>query len=447
MTHLPPLPFYPETLTIEPLERPPETTVIVPGSKSITNRALILAALSEQPCRLLRPLHSEDTHVMVDSLRRLGFSIEVEADAIAVERPAEQDRVPAGQADLFIANSGTSMRFLAGLVSLGTGPYRLDGVPRMQERPIEDLLTALRSLGVDARSERANGCPPVVIRAHGLNGGRVVIRGSISSQFLSALLMIAPLARGEVSIEVADGLVSQPYVTMTLALMETFGAEVEVEAEDMQRFHIPAPQLYEGVPEFGIEPDASAASYFFAAAAITGGQVRVPGLGPGSLQGDIAFVEVLRAMGCHVWHESSELFPGEVDTLVEGRPLRGVEVDMNAFSDTVMTLAAIAPFASEPTTIVNVAHIRHKETDRLAALATELRKLGAIVEEFADGLRIHPGFLHGATLETYNDHRMAMSLALIGLRTTGVVLKNPGCVAKTYPQFWTDFDRLKVTGG
>lgn len=445
MTDVPSYPDYPATYEIQPLDRPPNATIVVPGSKSITNRALLLAALSEQPCKLLRPLHSDDTHVMAEALRQLGHVVELGDDAIYVERQLDQPLIPAEQAELYVANSGTSMRFLAALVGLGHGTYRLFGDPRMHERPIEDLLAALRALGVDATSEHNDGCPPVVIRADGLRGGHVRVRGSASSQFLSALLMVAPLAQGEVTLEVDGPLVSQPYVSMTLALMEAFG--VEVEADGLERFRVEVPQVYDGVPEFGVEPDASAASYFFAAAAIAGGQVRVPGLGPGSLQGDVAFVEVLRAMGCHVWHESSELFPGEVDTIVEGGTLRGVEVDMNAFSDTVMTLAAVAPFASEPTTILNVGHIRHKETDRLAAIATELRKLGATVDELPDGLRIHPAYLHGARVATYNDHRMAMSLALVGLRTRGVVIENPGCVAKTYPHFWTDFHRLAEPAG
>jgi len=445
MTDVPSYPDYPATYEIRPLDRPPNATVVVPGSKSITNRALLLAALSEQPCKLLRPLHSDDTHVMAEALRQLGHVVELGDDAIYVERQLEQPLIPAEKAELYVANSGTSMRFLAALVGLGHGTYRLFGDPRMHERPIEDLLAALRALGVDAASEHNDGCPPVVIRSDGLRGGHVRVRGSASSQFLSALLMVAPLAQGEVTLEVDGPLVSQPYVSMTLALMETFG--VEVEADGLERFRVEVPQVYEGVPEFPVEPDASAASYFFAAAAIAGGQVRVPGLGPGSLQGDVAFVEVLRAMGCRVWHESSELFPGEVDTIVEGGTLRGVEVDMNAFSDTVMTLAAVAPFASEPTTILNVGHIRHKETDRLAAIATELRKLGARVDEFTDGLRVHPAYLHGARVATYNDHRMAMSLALVGLRTRGVVIENPGCVAKTYPHFWADFHRLAEPAG
>jgi 3-phosphoshikimate 1-carboxyvinyltransferase len=441
MSTPPPLPSYPEALEIQPLDGTPRATIQVPGSKSLTNRALILAALSRQSCKLLRPLHSEDTHLMMEALRQLGHNVWTDDDGILVEHAdAENGPVLVPGADLFVGNSGTSMRFLAALVSLGRGTYRLDGVARMRERPIEDLLAALRDLGVDATSEDGNGCPPVLIRSNGLNGGTVRIRGSMSSQFLSGLLMVAPLAQGEIIVQVEDNLVSQPYVAMTLALMEQFGATIE--ADGLQRFRIPAPQEYEGISEYHVEPDASAASYFFAAAAITGGEVRVPGLGPGSLQGDIGFVEVLRAMGCHVEHESSELFPGEVDTIVEGRPLRGVEVDMNAISDTVMTLAAVAPFATEPTEIRNVGHIRHKETDRLAAMARELRKLGAQVDELPDGLRIHPAYLHGASIETYNDHRMAMSLALIGLRTRGVVIRNPGCVAKTYPHFWDDFRRL-----
>jgi 3-phosphoshikimate 1-carboxyvinyltransferase len=431
---------FPPTLEIRPLARPPRATVRVPGSKSITNRALVLAALrgiSHYGCELHGALRSEDTEVMIEALKQLGFQVEANwaSPIIHVLRPNERAVIPAREADLFVANSGTTMRFLTAMVSLGRGRYRLDGVPRMRERPLEDLLAALRQLGVNARSERGNGCPPVVIESDGLAGGHVSLKGDVSSQFLSALLLAAPLAREEITIEVQGELVSWPYVAMTLRMMGQWGLEVETKVG--VRFRIPGRQARGGLGRVDVEPDASAASYFWAAAAVTGGNVRVDGLTMDSLQGDVRFVEVLEEMGCHVVR-------GQAGITVEGRQmLRGVDVDMNDISDTVMTLAAVACFADGPTTIRNVAHVRHKETDRLAALATELRRLGAEVEERADGLTITRGRPHGAEVETYNDHRMAMSLALVGLRVPGVVIKNPACVTKTYPGFFADLERLR----
>jgi 3-phosphoshikimate 1-carboxyvinyltransferase len=325
------------------------------------------------------------------------------------------------------------MRFLTALAALGRGRFRLDGVSRMRERPIEDLLSALRQLGVRASSERGDGRPPVLIESDGLAGGRVAVRGDVSSQFLSGLLMAAPYARGDVTITVDGTLVSRPYVDLTAAMMWQFGGRVEY--EDPEWFHVPGGQSYR-CPRFQVEPDASAASYFWGAAAVAGGAVGVESLTPRSRQGDVRFVEVLAAMGCTV-------DGGDGVLTVHGGPLRGVDVDMNDISDTVMTLAAVACFADGPTTIRNVAHIRHKETDRLAALATELRRLGAGVDEFLDGLTITPHPLHGAELETYDDHRMAMSLSLVGLRVPGVVIKNPACVAKTYPHFFRDLEQLR----
>jgi 3-phosphoshikimate 1-carboxyvinyltransferase len=430
----------PDALEIVPLGRPVDAVPRVPGSKSLTNRALVLAALASRGrgCKLYRVLRSEDTEVMIEALRQLGFQVQLEAggwpDTEATVGSAGHDRlIPAGAADLFVGNSGTTMRFLTAVLSLGQGRYRLDGVPRMRERPIEDLLAALRQLGVRAYSEHQNGYPPVIIEANGLNGGRVRIKGDVSSQFLSGLLMAAPLARSDVTIEIEGLLVSRPYVAMTVAMMQRFGARLE--AESGTRFHVPGRQGYH-LGTFAIEPDASAASYFFGAAAITQGRAVVPGLSPRSLQGDVRFVDVLEAMGCQVVRNDSALE-------VRGGPLRGVEVDMNDISDCVLTLAAVACFAEGPTTIRNVAHIRHKETDRLRALATELDRVGAGVEELADGLRITPRPLHGAAVETYNDHRMAMSLALLGLRVPGIVIRNPGCVAKTYPGFFAELDRLR----
>jgi 3-phosphoshikimate 1-carboxyvinyltransferase len=424
-----------EMLEIVPLARPPKAAVAVPGSKSITNRALVLAALSGKACELHGALQSEDTEVMVDNLQRLGFIVNADWQAAIVRVAANTTGrvIPAAQAELFVANSGTTMRFLTALVALGQGRYRLDGVPRMRERPIEDLLAGLRQLGVSARCERGNGCPPVVVEANGLSGGRVEIKGNTSSQFLSGLLMSAPLAQSPLTIHWSGPYVSLPYVLMTHEIMLQFG--VEVLHSPAHDFILPAPQKF-GSAEYAIEPDASAASYFLASAAIAAGCVTVLDFPQSNLQGDVRFAQLLAEMGCRVECCSA-------GCTVHGAPLCGIDVDMNDISDTVMTLAAVACFAEGPTTIRNVAHIRHKETDRLAALATELRRFGAEVEEFADGLTITPRPLHGAQVETYNDHRMAMSMALVGLRVPGIVVKNPGCVAKTYPAFFEDLEKLR----
>jgi 3-phosphoshikimate 1-carboxyvinyltransferase len=348
-------------------------------------------------------------------------------------RAADRTRViPADAADLFVANSGTTMRFLTAMLALGRGRYRLDGVPRMRERPIQDLLNALGQLGVKAACENQNGCPPVVIESAGLSSGRVSIKANLSSQFLSGLLMAAPFADGDLTIDVVGQLVSIPYVEMTLAMMREFN--LEVQSDEHRCYRIPGRQSG-GRSRYAIEPDASAASYFFAAAAIGGGVVTVQGLPRNSLQGDVRFLNLLEQMGCRIDRDATAV-------TVHGGPLRGIDVDMNDISDTVMTLAAVACFADGTTTIRNVAHIRHKETDRLAALATELRRIGATIGEFADGLSITPAPLRGAAIDTYDDHRMAMSLALVGLKVPGVVIKNPCCVAKTYPHFFADLDRL-----
>jgi 3-phosphoshikimate 1-carboxyvinyltransferase len=439
------LPPYPAQLNVVPFDHPAMGSVAVPGSKSITNRALVLAALSDQPCRLQRPLHSEDTAVMIASLRRLGIGIEECPDGDLRVLPAgAPQRIPSTEADLYVANSGTTMRFLTALLCLGRGRFRLDGVPRMRERPIGDLLDALSALGVRVRSEAGNGCPPVLLDADGLPGGQVRIKGDVSSQFLSGLLMAAPFARADLTLVVEGPLVSRPYVDMTVRMLHQWRLRASEPVEG--RFEIPGGQRSAG-PSAGddnrdpngcyrIEPDASGASYCFAAAAITGGRVSVAGLTRHSLQGDVHFVDVLARMGCRV-----EYGPQEIT--LQGGPLSGIDVGMSDISDTVMTLAAVACFARGPTTIRNVAHVRHKETDRLAALAAELRKLGAGIEEFADGLTIVPAPLHGAHVDTYQDHRLAMSLALIGLRVPGVVVNDPGCVAKTYPHFFADLESLR----
>ncbi|HVS39946.1 MAG TPA: 3-phosphoshikimate 1-carboxyvinyltransferase [Gemmataceae bacterium] len=446
------MPPYPEKLEITPLSRPPSATVRVPGSKSITNRALVLGALYawDASCRILGALRSEDTEVMVAALQALGYTVEphweantpfVEVGPVEAFAKGDPDLAawPPRSANLFVANSGTSMRFLAALVSLGKGRYRLDGVPRMRERPIQPLLDALQIAGVRAFSENGDGCPPIVIEgAGGWTTERIRVRGDGSSQFLSALLMAAPLAcrRKELHIEVDGPLVSQPYIDMTVRMMETWSLPIWRQAGGFRVRHAGAEGwMYDGA-SYTVEPDASGASYFFAAAAILRGEAVVPGLSSDSLQGDVRFVDFLERMGCGVERHRMSI-------IVRGASLHGIDADMNDISDTVMTLAAVACFAEGPTTIRNVAHIRHKETDRLAALATELRRVGAEVEEFADGLTITPRPLHGAEIETYNDHRMAMSMALIGLKVPGIVIKNPGCVAKTYPGFFADLEKLR----
>jgi 3-phosphoshikimate 1-carboxyvinyltransferase len=430
---------YPETLPITPLTRPPRATITPPGSKSITNRALVLAALTSvrRPQVLTGCLRSEDTEVCLAALRQLGYSVEADwpNQRVTIFR-GERPIVPAAEANLHVGNSGTSMRFLTAMLALGRGRYRLDGVPRMRERPIGDLLAALDQLGVRARSEHDNGCPPVVVEGGTWRGGRVRIRGDVSSQFLSGLLMAAPFAPTTTTFEVDGPLVSQPYVEMTRRMMHQW--HLNIGTPTPASYLVPGEQAADGLPrgEYAVEPDASAASYFFAAAAITGGRVTVPHLAMHSLQGDVCFVDVLERMGCAVERAEDSI-------TVQGGPLVGTDVGMSDISDTVMTLGAVALFAKGPTTIRNVAHIRHKETDRLAALAAELRRLGGEVEEFDDGLTITPRPLRGATVETYDDHRMAMSLALVGLAIPGVVIDNPRCVAKTYPGFFADLEKLR----
>jgi 3-phosphoshikimate 1-carboxyvinyltransferase len=427
------MPEYPSEILMCPWrERPAPARVRVPGSKSLTNRALVVAALARGRSTLEGALDSDDTRVMLESLARLGIEGTHDLDAETISITGTGGTIPAAQAELSLANSGTSLRFLTAMVALGSGVYRLDGSPRMRQRPVADLLTALNGLGADARSDLGTGCPPVTVHARGLDGGFATVKGSTSSQFLSGLLMALPCARAATTIEVDGRLVSQPYVAMTLAVMESFG--VRIGNHKFHRFNI-EPGRYTGRP-FSIEPDASAASYFFALAAITGATVTVEGLGSDSVQGDVAFVDILEHMGCEVVRERQA-------TTVTGASLRGVDVDMNAISDTVMTLAVVALFAGGYTRIRNVAHIRHKETDRIAALSSELRKLGATVDEQRDGLVIlPPNQIAPARIATYDDHRMAMSFAIAGLKAEGITILDPGCVAKTYPGFWDDLARL-----
>jgi 3-phosphoshikimate 1-carboxyvinyltransferase len=410
---------------------PVRGTVRPPGSKSLTNRALIVAALAEGKSVLTGVLDSQDTEVMAESLKRLGIRLEHDRATATIRIDGCRGLPPAAKADLFLENSGTSIRFLSALCCLSRGSYRLDGNARMRERPIGELTTALTTLGARVRCELDNGCPPVLIESSGIIGGKVKVGGETSSQFLSALLMAAPAAYEPVTIEVDGALVSEPYAVMTVKVCAAFGVSIESNGAGIYRLR---PQRYQA-RHYAIEPDASAASYFFAAAAVTEGEVTVPRLSRESLQGDVGFVDVLEKMGCGVQF-------GQESITVRGGPLRGVDVDLNAISDTAPTLAAIAPFAKGPTRIRNVAHMRLKETDRIAALATELKRLGQKVEEYPDGLKITPAKIKPATIETYDDHRMAMSFAVAGLKAKGIVISNPECTAKTYPRFFEDLAAL-----
>lgn len=423
-----------DQLEVQPIPGPLNSTVRPPGSKSLTNRALACAALADGRSVLTGALDSEDTRVMIDALQRLGIGVAANGSRTTLTVDGCGGRIPATKAELYVANSGTTVRFVTALVALGNGEFVLDGTPRMRERPIQDLLDSLKQLGVRAESVNGTGCPPVLLHATGLSGGKVSVRGDVSSQFLSGLLLASPYARSPLTIDITGALVSQPYVLMTLAVMKSFG--LDVMAGDMSRFQIQAPQMYRAT-NYAIEPDASAASYFWAAAAIVGGRVTVAGLNRASLQGDVAFCDCLAKMGCMVEY-------GPQSTTVVGGKLHGVDVDMNAISDTVQTLSAVALFAEGPTTIRGVGHIRHKETDRIGNLAIELRKLGATVEEHEDGLTVIPGTLRPATIDTYHDHRMAMSLSLPGLRSPGVVINDPGCTNKTYPEFFDDLSKLRA---
>jgi 3-phosphoshikimate 1-carboxyvinyltransferase len=422
-------------LPIRPAEQPVDAIVRLPGSKSLTNRALVLAALADGVSVLEGALLSEDSWVMVDSLRRLGIPVDVDEPAERMIVQGKGGTLPATRAELFVGNSGTTARFLTAMTALGHGEYLIDGVPRMRERPIQPLLDALAQLGVQAESLLGTGCPPVRVRSHGLAGGTIRLRGDISSQYLSALLMIGPCTRDGLRIELESPLVSVPYVEMTLAVMADFGAIAT--HEHAQVFHVQRNQRYRS-RTYAIEPDASAASYFFALAAATAGRIRVVNLGTRSRQGDVQFVNLLERMGCTVIREPDAL------TVIGNRPLRGIEADMNAISDTVPTLAALAPLADGPVIIRNVQHIRYKETDRIAAVANELRRLGITVEEFPDGLRIEPGPVQPAVIRTYGDHRMAMSFAILGCAVPGLEIDDPGCVAKTFPDF---FERLEAALG
>lgn len=405
--------------------------VDIPGSKSLTARALFLAAAADGVTTLQRPLRSDDTEGFAEGLTRLGYRVGRTPDAWQVDGRPQGPAL--AEADVFCRDGATTARFLPALAAAGHGTYRFDASPQMRRRPLLPLTRALRDLGVDLRHEEAEGHHPLTVRAAGVEGGDVVLDAGQSSQYLTALLLLGPLTRTGLRITVTD-LVSVPYVEITLAMMRAFGVQVVREGNT---YTVP-PGGYRATT-YAIEPDASTASYFFAAAALTGGEVTVPGLGRGALQGDLGFVDVLRRMGARV-------DVGADRTTVAGTgELHGVTVNMRDISDTMPTLAAIAPFASGPVRIEDVANTRVKECDRLEACAENLRRLGTEVATGPDWIEIRPGAggpPTGADIKTHGDHRIVMSFAVTGLRVPGISFDDPGCVRKTFPGFHEAFGKL-----
>jgi 3-phosphoshikimate 1-carboxyvinyltransferase len=423
----------PPEIEIVTADHPLAAAVKIPGSKSITNRALLFAAMASGSSVIKSVLISDDSRSMIAALRILGIDLEVDETNRTITVHGGGGTVPAASANLDIGGAGTSMRFLAGFLTLASGRFRIDGNSRMRQRPIGALLDGLCQLRIQAHAENSNGCPPIIIEnlSGPCAGGEVTVDGSLSSQFASALLMPAPLWVNGLSLTV-KGEAARPFIDMTLKLMDRWGAAAERQRD---RIIVPGGQRYNPC-EFIVEPDATAASYFAAAAALLGGKITIRGLTRNSVQGDLSFLQILEQMGARVGWSSDG-----AEIMGSGQ-LRGVDVSMNVMPDVVPTLAAIAPFASSPTRIRQVGFIRHHESDRIHALATELARLGAEVHEFDDGLEILPSRLHQAVVETYDDHRIAMALAVAGLKIAGVRIRNPGCVAKTYPEFFDHLCRL-----
>jgi 3-phosphoshikimate 1-carboxyvinyltransferase len=407
-----------------------EAALTLPGSKSYTHRALIAAALAPGESILTNALKAEDTELTARALAGFGADLDWEGRTVRVQGTG--GRLHPVSESIFLGNSGTSMRFLTAVAALGQGVYRLAGTPRLSERPMGELLEALKSLGVRVTSEKGNDCPPVIVQGGGFTGGKASLSGAVSSQYLSALLLIGPLASRGVEIAITGELVSRPYVDITLSVLTAFG--INYSREGYQRFVLPGGQSYQS-RHYDIEADASSASYFWAAAALTGGRVTIANLDLESVQGDIDFLSVLARMGCH-------LISSPDGITVEGGPLKGIHMDMSAMPDLVPTLGVLAAFAEGETVVNGVAHLRHKESNRLAAVVTELGKMGVTAEETPDGLRIVGGVPRGAEIDTYQDHRIAMSFAVAGLKAPGVVIRDPDCVAKSFPDFWEYFKKL-----
>ncbi len=401
--------------------------VRVPGSKSITQRALVAAALADGESLLKGPLHSEDTRMLRSALEVMGVSIVDQGDDLKVRGTAGKLNAP-GDKEIFMGNNGTGIRFMVAVAGLARGVTVLTGTERMGERPVQPMLDSLSQWGVKAESVKGTGCPPVRIESDGIAGGEATLAASKSSQFLSAMLLVAPYASRPAVIKLDGPLVSRPYVDITLAVMNAFGISVQEKDDSFL-----VPQGCYNAREYAVEGDASSASYFFAAAAITGGRVTVENIPENPLQGDAAFVDILGSMGCLVEK-------GPEGVTVQGPPeggLQGIDIDMSKWPDVVPTLAVVASFATGTTRITNVEHLRIKETDRLKAMATELSKLGVNITEEQDGLVIHGGDgYRGSEIETYDDHRIAMCFAVASLRVPGIKVLDPDCVGKSFPEFW-----------
>lgn len=430
-----------ENVTLTPFSRPFRATLSPPGSKSLTNRALVIAALAEGESTIENVLVADDTQVMIDGLRRLGFVLKTDEGRRTVCVKGEKGRVPAQKAALACGNSGTTIRFLAALCSLGRGRYKLDGNDRMRQRPIGGLVQLLTSLGGRVEYDLQEGYPPVTVYGGGLAGGHTVYPAARSSQYLSAVLMAAPFASEEVTVDIEPPAASWPYVEMTAGLMKRFGARVIIArrpgASDPKSLRV-TNERYRAA-HYRVEPDASSATYFLAAAAAhPGASVTIGGLGSDSLQGDVGFACVLEAMGAEAEFREESL------TVTGTGRLKGVDVDMAGMPDAAMTLAALAVLADGETVIRGLQTLRVKETDRLAALQTELRKLGADAVVEGDALRVRPPQeVRPAEIDTYDDHRMAMSFAVVGTRVAGITVRDSGCVSKTYPGFFADLESLR----
>jgi 3-phosphoshikimate 1-carboxyvinyltransferase len=429
-------------LLITPLTKPFDVTITPPGSKSLTNRALVLAALSDGVCPLSNVLFADDTLVMLECLGRLGFHLQIDHDAHAVTVYGGSGRIAAPTAELFCGNSGTTIRFLTALCALGKGSYTLDGIARMRQRPIAQLVDLLHNLGARTRYTIDQGFPPIQVLADGLAGGLLRFGAAQSSQFLSAVLMAAPYARHEVQIELDSGQTSWPYVAMTMQLMDHFGVTPELvrDPDSGEPRQIVVPRQTYRATEYAIEPDASNASYFLAAAALhEGSKLTIEHLGKSSLQGDVAFADLLHRMGAGL------VFGKDFITIMGSARLAGIDVDLRDMPDMAQTLAVVALFAHGQTRLSGLHTLRNKETDRLEALSTELSRLGADVDvEADDALVIEPPdrLRVPAEIHTYDDHRMAMSFALAGTREPGITIRDLECVNKTYPQYFADLAKL-----
>lgn len=425
-------------LRLDPIRRI-SGSIALPGSKSLSNRVLLLAMLSEGETLIENLLDSDDVRRMVDALAKLKISYEEDRPNKRITVRGVAGRIPVVEAKLFLGNAGTAIRPLTAALTLGHGRFVLDGIERMRERPIQDLLEGLNQLGAHVRSIHNTGCPPVEIIADGLQGGVTELSGAISSQYLTAILLTSPYAKTPVEIRIRDHLVSVPYVKMTIRLMSRFGVNVVV-SEDFRNFYINAPQNYQSPETYFVEGDASSASYFLAGAAITGGSVTVIGCGTESLQGDAQFAKVLEMMGAEVGWQSNEI------TVQGSGNLKGVDVDMNEMPDAAMTLAVTALFAKGTTAIRNIYNWRLKETERLKAVSCELKKLGAFVEEGEDYLIIAPPReLMPAKISTYDDHRMAMAFSLAACGEVPITILNPTCVSKTFPDYFDQLSKLTIS--